>query len=35
MLSQKIALETDELGALDVAKKFVPKETQLNIFVHL
>jgi hypothetical protein len=35
MLAQKIALETDELGALDVAKKFVPKETQLNIFVHL
>jgi hypothetical protein len=35
MLAQKIALETDELGALGVAKKFVPKETQLNIFVHL
>jgi len=35
MLAQKIALETDELGALDVAKKFVPKETQLNVFVHL
>jgi hypothetical protein len=35
MLAQKIALETDELGALDVAKKFVPKETQLNMFMHL
>jgi hypothetical protein len=35
MLAQKIALETDERGALAVAKKFVPNETQPNIFVHL
>jgi hypothetical protein len=35
MLAQKIALETDERGALAVAKKFVPKETQPNMFVHL
>jgi hypothetical protein len=35
MLAQKIALETDERGALAVAKKFVPNDTQPNIFVHL
>jgi len=34
MLAQKIALETDENGALAVAKKFAPKETQLNMFVY-
>jgi hypothetical protein len=35
MLAQKIALENDERGALAVAKRFVPKETQLHMFVHL
>jgi hypothetical protein len=35
MLAQKIALENDERGALAVAKKFVPKESQLHMFVHL
>jgi len=35
MLAQKIALETDERGALAVAKKFVPSETHVNVFVHL
>jgi hypothetical protein len=35
MLAQKIALETDESGALAVAKKFAPKETQLNMLGHL
>ena len=35
MLAQKIALETDERGALAVAKKFVPNDTQPNIVVHL
>ena len=32
MLAQKIALETDELGALAVAKRFSPR--QHNPFVH-
>ncbi len=35
MLAQKIALETDELGALAVANRFAPKETRLNMFMHL
>jgi hypothetical protein len=32
MLAQKIALETNELGALAVAKRFLP--SQRNAFVH-
>ena len=31
MLAQKIALETDEWGALAVAKKFTPRELRSNI----
>jgi hypothetical protein len=34
MLAQKIALETDERGALAVAKTFIPTETQPHLFVH-
>ena len=33
MLAQKIALETNEFGALAVANSFVPKETPSNIYV--
>jgi hypothetical protein len=32
MLAQKIALETNEFGALAVANSFVPKETPTNIY---
>jgi hypothetical protein len=32
MLAQKIALETNEFGALAVANSFVPKETPSNIY---
>ncbi len=35
MLAQKVALETDERGALAVANKFAPKETRLITFIHL
>lgn len=35
MLAQKVALETDERGALAVANQFAPKETRLNMFMHL
>jgi hypothetical protein len=33
MLAQKIALETNECGALAVAKSFSPKEGGLNMFM--
>ncbi len=33
MLAQKIALETNEFGALAVANSFMPKETPSNIYV--
>jgi hypothetical protein len=33
MLAQKIALETDERGAMAVAKSFSPKETGLHMLV--
>jgi hypothetical protein len=33
MLAQKIALETDERGALAVAKSFSPEEARVNMFL--
>ncbi len=35
VLVQKIALETDERGALAVANEFAPKEARSNMFMYL